>query len=77
MEKAKPEWTGNFTPKMNQRVRVKVNGLGFGRIAGFFEECGFQGVIVTLENAPDWHKRQRNNDPQAWVFGREMELVDN
>jgi hypothetical protein len=76
MEKAKPEWTGNFTPKMHQRVRVKVNSLGFGRITGFFDECGWKGVIVTLEDAPEWHKRQRNNDPRSWVFGREIELVD-
>jgi len=33
-------------------------------------------VIVTLEDAPEWHKRQRNNDPRSWVFGREIELVD-
>jgi hypothetical protein len=53
-----------------------VNSLGFGRITGFFEECGWKGVIVTLEDAPEWHKRQRNNDPRSWVFGREIELVD-
>lgn len=67
------KWTGTFTPKKHQRVNVRMNGLGVGRIAGFFEECGFQGVIVKLEDAPDWHKRANNGDPHAWVFGREIE----
>ncbi len=70
----KLKWSGTFEPKKHQRVRV-LGGFGFGRITGFFEEHGFRGVIVALEDAPEWHKRQQNNDPEVWVFGMEIELA--
>lgn len=79
--KPRSAWSGNFVPHMHQRVNVHCNGLGPGRITDFFfeedhEGTLWQGVEVRLEDRPDWHKRQRPNDPIVYVFGLEVSLIE-
>ncbi len=72
-------WSGYFTPRKHQRVNTP--GLGPGRITDFFFEPDhegtlWQGVVVHLENPPEWHKRQNPDDPFAYLFGIEVSLID-
>lgn len=73
-------WSGDFKPSMHQRVHIKMNNLGEGRICDFFTEAGYKGVIVKLDNAPKWHRLQfpegHEAHNKAWCFGIELELLD-
>lgn len=68
------QWTGKFTPKLEQQVKVNFNGFGEGRICSFFWEHDYAGVRVRLDKQPDWHKQQ-GQPPYALVFGAEVELA--
>jgi hypothetical protein len=76
-------WSGNLPkrqaigepPTIGTRVNVPMNGLGTGTVSSYFTEHGFLGVIVKLDNPPDWHIKQnvgRKYQGHALVFGAEI-----
>jgi len=71
------KWSADFPiPKIGDQVHINFNGLGDGRVLGYFREGGddqyWIGVIVHLFNQPDWHRRQNGNAAIATVFGAEI-----
>ena len=63
-------------PAIGQSVRINFNSLGRGAVESYFTEHGWLGVIVKLDDPPDWHKRQtagKENEGKALVFGIELE----
>lgn len=77
-------------PGQGERVQVKMNGLGPGKVAGYFlageagkadpqhPERRFLGVAVLLETPPGWYKAQCPNwqTEPARVFGPEVAPLD-
>lgn len=73
-------------PAEGERVQVKHNGLGPGKVDGYFlageagkadpehPERRFLGVAVTLQSPPDWYKAEHPNyqSEPARVFGLEV-----
>jgi len=70
-------WSGDGDiPLVGGRVVVRMNGLGAGKVIGYFIEHGWLGVEVKLENAPAWHKQQTKGTEhagKALVFGAEID----
>lgn len=62
-------------PAIGSVVKLAFNRLGFATVTGYFVEGGWLGLLVTLHDAPDWHRKQRGNNPVAHVFGPEYQLV--
>jgi hypothetical protein len=72
-----PLWSGDGPPpRLGTRILVKMNGLGYGTVRGYFIESGWLGVHVELENPPDWWKKQTAGitGKRLWstVFGMEV-----
>jgi hypothetical protein len=65
-------WSGTFMPKIGDRVDIPMNDFGIGTVAGYFIEGNFLGVKVTLDNRPEWHRRQNPDRDFALVFGAEI-----
>jgi hypothetical protein len=76
------KWGYDFCPlpKIGQRVKIKMNGLGDGTVVAYFVEYGFIGVEVKADQLPEWMIKQRINhgrsleDP-CMVFAIEIELL--
>lgn len=52
-------WSGVCQPpEIGQRVLVTLNGLGHGKVVGYFTAHGWLGVKVQLEDPPDWWLKQ-------------------
>lgn len=79
-------WSGDFPiPAIGTRVYIRLNSIGWGVVKGYFESCGYVGVMTLPENPPKWLRDQqrRNNNagsPQ-WMregigceFGSELSL---
>jgi hypothetical protein len=68
------QWSGveNYAtpPAIGARVRVGVNGLGFGVVTGYYVEEGFLGVTVMLESPPA-HREGLRSKP-CHTFGAEL-----
>jgi len=71
-------WSGNEMPHIGDPVKVKFNGLGTGKIIGFFIEGGFLGCCVKPDEGqrPDWHIKQNEgrNFQGYMVFGAEIKF---
>ena len=70
------KWSGAFVPEVGEIVSVKMNGLGKGRVLGFFVEADWVGVIVKLSDPPEWHVRQNGAAALAGVFGCEIKRLE-
>ena len=47
------KWSGTSNPPaMGARVKVHMNGLGYGKVVGYFAEYGWLGVLVRLSKPP-------------------------
>ena len=54
------KWSGRFPiPAIGQRIYITMNRIGWATVKGYFESCGFVGVMTLAENPPDWLKKQR------------------
>ena len=64
-------------PSKGERVRVVMNGLGWGTVVDYFYETGtnlrYVGVAVALEAPPEWFVKQNNGNIPALVYGSEIE----
>lgn len=68
-------WSGKTElPKVGDKVHINMNGLGDGTVESYFIESEWLGVTVRLDKQPDWHKKQRPNNPIAMVFGLEISV---
>ena len=72
------KWGGPLEtiPELGDRVNITMNRLGHGTVTHYFYEHGYLGVMVKLENDPDWHDKQASgtwHHGYAMVFGREIE----
>jgi hypothetical protein len=63
------KWSGNNQPPaIGENVQFYVNGIGSGTVLRYFAEYGWLGVLVRLDNPPDWYRKQ-NGDKPAHCFG--------
>jgi len=68
------KWSGKSgVPAIGSIVKVLLNGLGTGKVVSYFEEDGYLGVKVKLDNPPSWMKRQNPDNIPASVFGAEID----
>lgn len=76
----KLRWTGKKdVPDLGIKVRINFNSFGTGTVVGYFEEYGFAGVVVKLDNDPDWHVRQCKGTWHAGMvlaFGNDLEVIE-
>lgn len=74
------KWSGtDAVPAIGDRVEVTLNGLGRGLVVGYWSDDDgvgnrWGGVEVRLDNAPEWHKKNRP-DGIARVFGGEIAAI--
>lgn len=73
------KWSGpEPIPRIGADVRIKMNGIGLGRVISYAAYCGYLGLMVMPYAPPDWWIRQ-NGAPTperaALAFGAEIELV--
>lgn len=71
------KWSGDLPiPKIGEKVRINFNKLGSGIVKGYFIEHGYVGVLVKLDNPPEWKKKQHPPGSKyhgvAHVFGAEI-----
>lgn len=68
-------WSGKVAPPaIGSHIVVRMNGCGPAIVTGYFVEEGYLGLVCELTNAPEWHKKQNNNDPRGHVFGPEFDM---
>ncbi len=69
-------WTGTGEPpSYGDRVDVRVNGIGPGRVTGYAVDAGYLGVMVLAdeETRPAWHKKQHPQNGSFLTFGAELQ----
>ena len=81
-DKTRVKWSGKSLtlPKVGDRIKVTMNGIGHGTVLGYFIEYGWLGLHVKPEVQPDWlvkqereRKRKATFYPnQVLVFGTEV-----
>ncbi len=82
------KWSGKFPiPAIGTTVNIRLNGIGLAEVKGYFESCGFVGVMTLPKNPPRWLVKQNREDckdkrrPQWYregigcEFGNEIEVV--
>lgn len=69
-------WSADFDPPaIGTKILARINNCGEAVVVGYFQQGGFLGVICDLLDAPEWHRKQNNNDPRGHLFGAEMSLI--
>lgn len=63
-------------PAVGDTVTVTMNGIGKGKVLGYFIEHGWLGLHVWPSKPPDWFRKQNKGvkfyPGQALVFGAEV-----
>ena len=70
------KWSGsieNDPPAIGSLVKAYVNSLGTGTILSYFVEEGWLGMLVKLDNPPDWYIKQNGANKPCHLFGRDLE----
>lgn len=75
------KWSGkNPVPKIGDKVRINFNQLGSGVVRSYFFEHGYLGILVKLDNPPEWKRKQHPPGSKyhgvAHVFGAEIEIKE-
>lgn len=53
------KWSGaGLLPQIGERVYMKINSIGFGKVEGYCDSHGWLGLLVMPENPPDWYRKQ-------------------
>jgi len=53
------KWSGKMPlPAIGDRIYLRINSIGYGRVAGYAEVEDFVGLIVEPESPPDWYVKQ-------------------
>lgn len=58
-------------PAVGDRITVTFNKLGDGEVIGYFTEGGYLGLLVQLDQKPDWLLEQNPTGP-VHIFGPEF-----
>jgi len=63
-------------PAVGDEVVVSVNGIGPGKVIGYFVEADFLGVKVIPHVKPKWWEPAKPGEPPLFcmVFGAELKL---
>jgi hypothetical protein len=75
-----PHWSSKAPPPaIGAEIEVGMNGIGPGRVAGYYVIDGFLGLAVVLLTPPKWFIVQRQKDKvgvgePALVFGIELKV---
>jgi hypothetical protein len=68
------KWSGDKDPPaIGAKVHIYMNKLGKGTVVGYFVEYGWLGVLVKLSKPPVWWKKQNPDNPNAHLFGLDLE----
>jgi len=59
-------------PDIGDAVESSINKLGTGVVTGYFTLHGYVGVLVKLDNPPDWYVEQNEGNKPADFFGAEI-----
>jgi hypothetical protein len=78
------KWSGDFQiPEIGDRILVKMNSIGPAYVKGYFESCGFVGVMAQATDPPKWYVRQSKSAKLTWqrqhigcFFGLEIEPTE-
>ncbi len=73
-------WSGDFPiPAIGDPILVRMNSIGPAVVKGYFESCGFIGVMALPVRPPDWYVRQSQRAKLTWqkqnigcFFGKEI-----
>jgi hypothetical protein len=75
-EKGKLIWGGKdgfVPPPVGEKIIVRINSLGEAEVKGYFSQDGFLGLLVVLDNAPEWYVKQNGDAKKVGhVFGPEV-----
>jgi hypothetical protein len=64
-------------PPVGSKVMVRMNGLGEAEVKGYFSEEGYLGLLVVMDNAPDWYVKQNGDAKKVGhVFGPEVKALE-
>ena len=71
------KWSGDFPiPAVGSRVFITLNGIGWAFVVGFFESCGYVGLMTKPTNPPKWlrdqQKFEREKDGWPQLTGRTL-----
>lgn len=68
---------GVVPPPVGEKINVSMNGLGNGNVVGYFSEESFLGLLVILDNAPEWFIKQNGDAKKVChVFGPEWKPLE-
>lgn len=68
------KWSGSGDPPaIGATVKIYMNKLGTGTVTGYFVEYGWFGVLVALDEPPDWWVKQNGATKKAHLFGLDLE----
>jgi hypothetical protein len=80
VEDGKLIWAGKdgfVPPPVGSKVIVRINSLGEAEVKGYFSQDGFLGLLVVLDNAPEWYVKQNGDAKKVGhVFGPEVKLKE-
>lgn len=66
------KWSGKEAPPaIGDRVYVTVNNCGPAKVLGYFTVDGYLGLLVKLEEPPEWFLKQNGGNIDGHVFGAE------
>jgi hypothetical protein len=69
------QYSGVRIPQLGERVAILINELGAGAVVGYYQEYGWLGLIIRLDQAPEWHRFVNKGlrwEGHALVFGLEI-----
>jgi len=79
VEEGKLVWAnkdGFQPPPVGSKVMVRINSLGEAEVKGYFSQEGFLGLLVVLDNAPEWYVKQNGDAKKVGhVFGPEVRAL--
>ena len=60
-------------PDIGDAVKANINGLGTGVVTGYFTLHGYVGILVRLDNPPDWYVKQNEGNKPGELYGAEID----
>ncbi|MBT1509375.1 hypothetical protein KIP88_02575 [Bradyrhizobium sp. SRL28] len=80
VEEGKLVWAnkdGFQPPPVGSKVMVRINNLGVAEVKGYFSQEGYLGLLVVLDNAPEWYIKQNGDAKKVGhVFGPEVKALE-
>ena len=70
------KWSGDFVPKIDDTVFCRVNGIGPGKVLGYYIEHKWVGLIVMPNNPPEWYLNQNGPNTPCGLSGVDFCRLD-